>query len=229
MTISPSPTKTSTNQTRVVAFVPIKLNSQRLKNKNLLSLGKNPLCWYIFDTLLHVGLIDDIFCFCSDTRIIQHIPKNINFLQRSPNLDLNETKGEEIYDSFINLVDADYYILAHTTSPFLKPQTISQAIHKVLSKENDYDSAFSAQKIQTFAWYNNQPLNYDLQNIPRTQDIKPIFVETSGFYIFSRDLWINHHRRIGFHPYIAEVDFQEGVDIDTQDDYEVAKLFVEVK
>ena len=37
---------------KVVAFVPIKLNSQRLAQKNLLPLGEHSLSWYVFETLL---------------------------------------------------------------------------------------------------------------------------------------------------------------------------------
>lgn len=42
---------------KVVAFVPIKLNSQRLPNKMFLTLGDKKICQYIFDILLEVKKI----------------------------------------------------------------------------------------------------------------------------------------------------------------------------
>ena len=94
---------------KVVAFVPIKFNSQRLENKNILPLGKYPLCWYIFDTLKQVNHIDEIYVYCSDEKIQKYIPNDIKFLKRSNNLDTHETIGLDIYKSFANQIKADVY------------------------------------------------------------------------------------------------------------------------
>ena len=55
-------------------------------------------------------------------------------------------------------------------------------------------------------------------------DMDPIFVETSAFFIFSRQLWEKHGRRIGFRPFIQEVGEIESVDIDTMEDLEFAQM-----
>ena len=54
---------------KVVAFVPIKLKSQRLKNKMRLPLGNKMLFQHIFDKLLNVKHDLDIYCYCSDNSI----------------------------------------------------------------------------------------------------------------------------------------------------------------
>ena len=207
---------------KVVAFVPIKLNSQRLPNKNILPIMDNPLCWHILNSLSEIKNIDETYVYCSDETIIDYIPDKVVFLKRDEKLDEDLVKGFDIYESFINDIDADIYILAHTTSPFLKSDTIESALEKMLNE--DYDSAFSAQKIQTFAWYKDKPINYNLNDVPRTQDMEPIYVETSGFFMFNKEVFTEHHRRIGFKPYIQEVDSIEAVDIDTKEDYEFALL-----
>lgn len=37
---------------KIVSFIPIKLNNQRLPGKNLMNLDGKPLCNYIFDTII---------------------------------------------------------------------------------------------------------------------------------------------------------------------------------
>lgn len=212
---------------KVVAFVPIKLNSQRLPQKNILPIGNRPMCWHILNSLNHVDRIDETYVYCSDETIRDYIPSGISFLKRDARLDEDLVKGFEIYESFINQVDADIYILAHTTSPFIKSVTIESALYKMLNE--NYDSAFSAQKIQTFAWYKGNPINYDINDIPRTQDMEPIYVETSGFFMFEKDIYKVHNRRIGFNPFIQEVNNLEAVDIDTKEDYDFALSIVERK
>lgn len=205
---------------KTVAFVPIKLNSERLPRKNILPLGNRPLCAYIFESLLKVEEIDDVYVFCSDEKVMDYVPEGVKFLKREKRLDGNFVKGKEIYESFLSLVDSDIYLLAHTTSPFLTSATIAKGLNKVLSGE--YDSALTVQRKQTFVWYEGKPLNYDVNDIPRTQDMEPVFIETSGFYIFKREHFLEGGRRIGHKPFLVEVDDVEAIDIDTKEDYEFA-------
>lgn len=207
---------------KTVALVPIRLNSQRVSGKNLRLLGGEPLMCHILRTLTRVEGIDEVYVFCSDERIVELLPEGVRFLKRSDELDRDTTLGREIYDAFTARVEADLYVLAHATSPFIRPETIAGALDKVRSGE--YDSAFSAEKIQTFAWYEGRPLNYALDNIPRTQTIEPVYIETSAFFIFPRELWCAHHRRIGDRPYMAVVERVEGLDIDYPEDFAMAEI-----
>lgn len=204
-----------------VAFVPIRLNSQRVVGKNLRELGGRPLLTHILDALAAAENIDEVYVYCSSPAIKEYLPEGVKFLQRDTRLDSNETLGAEIYDAFTSEVDADIYILAHTTSPFIRTATIEEALRKV--EREGYDSAFSAKKEQSFAWYEGQPLNYSLSHIPRTQDLEAVYVETSAFFIFRRDVWREQHRRIGDKPYIAVTDRIESIDIDNPDDFLLAE------
>ncbi|MBS4220168.1 acylneuraminate cytidylyltransferase family protein [Bacillus sp. FJAT-49711] len=205
---------------KVTAFIPIKLNSERLPHKNILPLGEYPLSWYVFDRLLNVEMIDEVIVYCSEERVMNYLPKGVKFIRRDSYLDGNLVKGNEIYESFIHIVDSDVYLLAHTTSPFIRQTSIENALVNVLS--GAYDSALSVQKKQTFAWYKGKTLNYECNDVPRTQDIEPVYVETSGFYIFQKEHFLTHRRRVGFNPYFQELSDIEAIDIDTKDDYEFA-------
>ena len=211
---------------KIACFVPIKLKSERLPDKMLLPIGNKLLCQHIFDILLEVKkTIDmDIYCFCSDEKIKQYLPENIIFLKREVSLDLNETKGLDIYKSFSEKIDADIYGLFHATSPFIKSESIVKGFNKLINE--NFDSSFSVSKIQTFTWFEDKPLNYDLDNVVRTQDIKPIFYETSAFYIFESDILKKNNRRIGDNSSMIETDNIEAIDIDERKDYELAKNIV---
>ena len=210
---------------KVVAFVPIRLNSKRVVGKNLKMLGGKPLMCYILDTLANIKKIDEGYVYCSQESIKEYLPEGVKFLKRPEYLDRDETLGKEIYEEFTKTIDADIYILAHTTSPFMKQETLENALDKIVN--DGYDSTFSCEKIQTFTWYDGKPLNYDLKEIPRTQTIEPIYVETSAFFMFKRDIWKVHKQRIGFKPYMAQVDKIEGVDIDWPEDFDFAEKILE--
>lgn len=211
---------------KTVAFITIRLNSQRVKNKNILPLGDHALSWYACETLLKCESVDEVYIYCSDEAIMNYVPSDprIIFLKRDKWLDGDLIRAQDTYSAFLNEIDADVYVAGLTTAPFIKSASIEKGVKAVC--ENGYDSAFAAKRIQTFSWYKGQPLNYDPALIPRTQDLEPVFYETSGFFVFTRDLWLEHKRRIGFNPFIVEVDNIEAVDIDTKEDFDFAKLIL---
>jgi len=212
---------------KTVALIPIKLNSQRLPHKNILPIAGHPLCWHLCNTLNKAKGIDEVYVYCSDPAVKEYIPEETTFLQRPKWLDEDQVKGFDIYREFIKTVDADVYVLAHTTSPFIKVESVENALSHILDGTND--SAFSAERIQTFAWYQGKPINYDLNDVPRTQDMEPIWVETSAFFMFKKEIFTVHNRRIGFDPYIQEVSGIEAVDIDEKKDYDLACKLAEAE
>ncbi|MDR2406995.1 MAG: hypothetical protein LBE13_02620 [Bacteroidales bacterium] len=64
---------------KIVAFVPIRLNSKRVVGKNLKLLGKKPLMSYILETLIKVAGIDEIYVFCSSEQVIPYLPNEMRY------------------------------------------------------------------------------------------------------------------------------------------------------
>lgn len=212
---------------KVTAFVTIRLNSQRLPGKNLLPLGGHALAWHICNTLLECETIDKSYIYCSDERVMEHLPQSprLLFRRRDKWLDGNEVTAQDTYGAFTSEVESDIYVAALTTAPFITAASIDRGVKAML--EQGHDSAFSAKRLQTFVWYDGHPVNYNPAAIARTQDLKPLYMETSGFYAFSRTLWQQHRRRIGFNPYVVEVNHREAVDIDNLEDYKFAEMIVQ--
>lgn len=223
------------NNKTIVALVPIKLNNERLKNKNIKILPNNKsMLDMILATLLKIKVLDRIIVYCSDLSLKQKLPKGVEFLQRNSLLDTNDTKMNDIIGSFIRVVSSDIYLLTHATAPLINQESIIDGLQKVASGK--YDSSFSVKKIKSFVWFdfnqnfynsfgvryelnnNDLLLNYNPKNIPRTQDLQNIYEETSSFYIFEKSVFKNINARIGLKPYMREISKIESIDIDDKDD-----------
>lgn len=207
--------------------MPIKMKNERCQGKNTRMLGDKPLLQYELDNLVATGLCDEINVYCSSEKIIPFLPEEVNFLKRSPELDLPTSNFNQIFTSFIKEKDADIYVFAHATAPFISKETMKECIEAV--KDGKYDSAFCAEKIQTFLWKNGKPLNFDSSNLPRTQDLEPIYRETSGVYVFTKEVFLKYGRRIGVNPFIKCVGFKEAVDIDNPEDFDLAEALMSIK
>lgn len=206
---------------KTIAVVPMKLNNRRLPQKNTkpFTNGK-PLCYYILSTLLEVSGIDEVYVYCSNPDILGFIPEGVKYLQRSETLDKDTTSMTEVLKCFTKDVPADIYVMTHTTAPFISRNSIEKGLEAV--KSGEYDSSFAAKKLQDFLWKDDTPFNYELDNIPRTQDLPVLYEETSGFYIYKHDVMDRLNRRIGENPYIVEVGEIESIDIDEPEDFMIA-------
>lgn len=211
---------------KTIAIMPIKLKNERCQGKNTRVLGNKPLLQWELDTLKKVDLCESISVFCSSESIIPFLPDGINFVSRPKYLDLPTSNFTQIFSCFAKKYPADIYVYAHATAPFVSANTMKECIESVISGK--YDSAFCAVKLQDYLWQDGEPLNFDATDLPRTQDLKPIYQETSGVYVFTKEVFEKYHRRIGIKPFIKEVTFKEAIDIDNPEDFDLAEALVNI-
>lgn len=206
---------------KVAAYIPIKLNNERAPGKNTKRFSDGtPLCKFMFDTISKVDEINEIYCYCSSEEIIPYLSGRVKYLKRDSWLDTAEARFQDICDTFIKKVQADIIVLAHVTSPFLKMESIKTCVNAVLSGE--YDSAFTAAKVQDFLWKDSKPMNFTPESVVRTQDLPIIYKESVGCYVFTKESYMQLKRRIGLNPYICEISKVEETDIDYPEDFEIA-------
>ena len=218
--------KNTNSHKKITAIIPIKLNNERLPGKNLKTLNGKPLCDYIFTTMLTVKKQYknlDIFVYCSDEKIKNYIPEGINFLKRPDYLDGNEKNYTDIFSEFIKQIDSDIFVYTHATSPFIKPESIAKGIQKVLVE--GYDSCCTVVEKKSFCWINKSISNYDIRKIPRTQELKPVYIETGGFYIYNKEVFNFNNSRISNNNYFLCVDEKESIDIDNKKDFMDAEKY----
>ena len=94
---------------KIVAMVPIKLNSERVKEKNLrpFSDGK-PLVQFILETLMKCKRVDEVYVYCSSDRIKDYLIDGVRFLKRPEYLDGNACNCNDIIREFMKEGEADY-------------------------------------------------------------------------------------------------------------------------
>jgi CMP-N-acetylneuraminic acid synthetase len=103
-------------------------------------------------------------------------------------VDTQVATPQDIIKEFIRLIDADIYMVAHVTSPFVSIPYFEECIESVIS--GAFDSSFTSEKIQKLLWKNDAvPLNFNANAIPRTQDLLPIYAEVSASYVFKKDVF----------------------------------------
>lgn len=219
---------------KIVALLPMKANSERVIGKNFKSFCGKPLYRWMLDTLISVEAIDKIVI-NTDARSILAA----NGLVESDRIIIRD-RPDEICGDMVSMnlviqddvenIEADHFLMTHTTNPLLSEKTIRGAIDTYLSavSSGDADSLFTVNKIQT-RFYDSQarPVNHDPERLVRTQDLEPWFEENSNLYLFSRDSFLETKARIGGNPMMFESPALESIDIDTPDDWALAEVMVQ--
>lgn len=214
---------------KVIALLPMKGNSERVPNKNLKIFNGIPLFHWVLIELLKSKYIDEIVINTDSDLIKKNIYDNfdskIKVIDRPKEIIGDFVSMNEIIACDISQTDGYIYLQTHSTNPLLTVNSIDNALEKMNSNSNQFDSIFSVTKLQT-RLYDSQgvPLNHNPNNLVRTQDLAPIFEENSNFFIFSKESFERAgNKRIGIKPLMFEIDKLEAMDIDEPQDFTIAE------
>ena len=214
---------------KVAATIPIKSNSTRVKNKNFRLLGGKPLYEYIIDHCIQAECFDDIYVDTDSAEINSYCTENqIICIKRKPELTLDTANGNDVFHYDIDFVGHyDFYFQLYATAPFLKPETIRECVNK-LTHSSKYDSILTATEEYGWFWHKDQPVNYQPNILPRSQDATPVIKETTGLYGVSKRAYDRYRCRVGATPYFYIIrDRKECIDLDTYNDFDIASSFIE--
>lgn len=117
-----------------------------------------------------------------------------------------------------------YLAYINATNPLIKDNTIVNAIEQYKQIRDKYDSLNSAHLIKEFMFKDNLPINYDLRNQPRSQDLPDIYALNFAVSIISRKNMIDCQNVVGRRPYMYSIDEVEATDIDNPIDFEFAEF-----
>ena len=217
----------------LVALLPMKANSERVRGKNFRQIAEKPLYRWILDTMLSVPSIDLVVINTDAQDDLEET--GFSDLYGKERV-LIRNRREEIRGDFVSMnlvleddiknVDADTYFMTHTTNPLLTAPTIDSMItrYRDAMASGSADSLFSVNEFRTrFYDADAQPINHDPDNLIRTQDLPPYFEENSVAYLFSADSFAKTNARIGEKPEMFVTNPLESVDIDEPSDWYVAE------
>ena len=214
---------------RIVALLPMKAHSERVKGKNFRIFNGKPLFRWVLDSLLSIELIEQVVI-NTDARSI--LVENgladsdrVLIRDRLPEMCGDFVSMNRILADDLAHVPADIYLMTHTTNPLLSSATIRAALARFTGGRDEFDSLFTVNKFQTrFYRADGSPVNHDPNNLVRTQDLEPWYEENSNLYIFTRDSFEKTNARIGVKPMMFETPRMESFDIDTPVDWTICEI-----
>ena len=218
---------------KVVALLPMKANSERVKGKNFKDFCGKPLFRWVLDTLLSVPEVSSVVI-NTDARDILAA----HGLENSERVIIRDRPSEicgdlvsmnEVIKDDVSNINADIFLMTHTTNPLLSKKSIVKALQVFQNslREGKHDSLFTVNRVlDRFYTADAKPINHDPKNLIRTQDLEPWYQENSNLYLFTKQSFDITKARIGLTPTMFVTEPFESTDIDTPDDWSFAESVV---
>ncbi|MCL2819208.1 MAG: acylneuraminate cytidylyltransferase family protein [Oscillospiraceae bacterium] len=212
----------------IIALVPMKEHSERVPEKNFRLFNGKPLFYWILRELMKVDVISGIFVDTDSKRLADLISSDfsdaIEIIDRPPELCGDAVSMNAIIEHDMSIIDSEHFLQTHSTNPLLSSSSIENSIDSYFSGLPVNDSLFSVTKIQNRCYTNDGAgINHNPEELIQTQYLKPVYIENSNIYIFSKDSFAKNKRRIGEKPILFEMNQYESVDIDEEEDFKAAE------
>jgi CMP-N,N'-diacetyllegionaminic acid synthase len=206
------------------ALIAVRSGSLRVANKNTKSFSNSSLLEVKIKQLLSVSNLDGVVVNSNDHRILDIAAKfDVELIERDQYFASNEVSMSEVYKNMAENINTDIVVYANVTNPLIEVKTIRETINFYQSG-GDFDSVNTSHAIKEFMFLNGKPINYDLKNQPRSQDLPNIQSLNFAISVIDRKLMIEKSNIVGDLPFLLEIGELESLDIDTPLDYELAEI-----
>ena len=180
---------------KIIAMIPARMGSQRVKQKNIRLLNGKPLISHIVDTAVKSGVFDEIYI-NSESDIFKETAEyyKIKFYKRPEHLSSNSATNDDFVLDFIKNVDGDLLVQLLCTSPFLSTDEIISFVQDI--KDKKLDTLISVKNEQIECVFNGKPINFDEkgQTLP-SQDLKPIQAYACGIMGWKYDSFFQNMKK----------------------------------
>lgn len=215
---------------KIVAMIPARMGSKRIKNKNLRLIDGKPLIEYVLDTVSKLNIFDEIYVNSEDDIFAEIADKyGVSFYKRPPELASDTATNDEFGYDFIKHIPCDLLIQILPTSPFITGEEISGFTQKMI--DDALDTLISVEHKQIACVYKGEAINYErLAKNPPSQMMTPVMAYATSLMGWRSASFVEGYDNYGvaYHGGNSKTDYFElrglsTIDIDREEDFRLAE------
>ena len=159
---------------KIIAMIPARIGSQRLKFKNLALLNNKPLISYAIEKAKKSRIFDDIYI-NSDHTIFEKIAKRykIKFYLRNKSLGKSNTTSDQVVFDFLKNNKCDYLVWVNPIAPLQEINDIKKSVKYLINHK--INSLITVTNKKVHYLLKNKPINFDInKKFDKTQDLPAV-------------------------------------------------------
>lgn len=158
---------------KVIAMIPARLGSQRLKQKNLLEIDGVPLIVRAMRKASAMACFDEVWV-NSEADLIGDLARaeGVNFHKRPEHLGGNTSTSEEFVYEFLSAHPCDYLVQVHSIAPLLTRDEITRFVSQLTTA--GHNTLLSGVPEQIQCMMGGKALNFSIDGMDATQELVSI-------------------------------------------------------
>ena len=214
----------------LVAVVPVREGSQRVKNKNFRPFGGKNLLIHKIKVLKKIKKIDEIIINTDSDKAIKIAKKfKVSYYLRNKYFASSKCSNSEFWSHIAKTTEAKYIMFTNCTSPLIKKKTYEKIINTFEKTKNSSDSINTVTELKDYLYLKNKPLNFKTDRAPNSQDLPNIVKLNFAVNIISKKNMYEKKTLIGKKPTLFNLDEIEGFDINTPFEFNFAEFLFKKK
>ena len=194
---------------RIIAMIPARIGSTRLKYKNLRLLGGKPVIAHVIDSAVQSGVFDCVVV-NSDSPVFAKIAARhgAEFYHRPEHLGSSETRSDEVITDFMDKHPGDILVWVNSIAPLQPVQEIKDVVGHFI--DNELDSLITVKDEQVHCVFKGEPVNFiEDEPFARTQDLVPVQPFVYSLMMWRYTTFQDHYAKngyallsgkVGYHP-----------------------------
>ena len=222
---------------KIIAIIPARDNSKRIKNKNLLKINNKAILEINYNNLKKTKIFDKIIL-SSESNRIQKLSKKIGFdlvINRPKNLSKDDTSTASVISHAIKFladkIDFTHVCCIYPMAILIGKNDLLKA-KQIIKKKNEI--VFPALKYshpiqRSFKINKNSNIKYNISHkllSRKTQSFSEYFHDAGQFYLGSNYAWKNF---IDTKKRCFKIKNDKAIDVDNYDDFEILKAIYNFK
>ena len=181
---------------KIIAMIPARIGSQRLRLKNLALLNGKPLIYYSIQAAKKSKIFNKIVL-NSDHKIFNKVSEryNINFYLRPKKIGKSNTKSDDVVSDFLNKYkDNDILVWVNPIAPLQGSEDIKKVVSFFIRK--NLDSLITTEKKQVHCLYKHKPINFfKKKKFEKTQDLIPVNLFSYTIMMWKIKTFIKNYKK----------------------------------
>ena len=215
---------------KLLAIVPVRADSQRVKNKNLKRFAGTNLLEIKLKNLKQIKDIDEILVSSDSSKMLKIAKKlKLSTHKREKYYASSKATNSEFFENLAENIDSDYVLYSPVTTPLISKKTIQNCIDVLKRKKLNFKSVATVKLVKHHMWLNNKPLNYKINKSPSSQDLPDIMAVTYGCCIVKRSDMLKFKNVVTDKSKFITINDIEATDIDSELDFKIAEYLYKNK
>tara|TARA_B100000287_G_C20434276_1_gene702859 strand:+ start:204 stop:836 length:633 start_codon:yes stop_codon:yes gene_type:complete len=201
---------------KIVSLITARGGSKGIPNKNIIDINGKPLIQYSIQASLN-SKVDETWVSTDSIEIARVARKcGARIIKRNPELANDTIMPDATLVDFANKQDFDMMVFIQPTSPLIKKKYINTGIDLM----DKYDSVFTVTEEHWLPRWNTKgkPINWDINNRPRRQDMDSTYVENGMMYISTKKDLLKYKLRYSGKVGYVKIPLCDSFQLDSYED-----------